>query len=256
MRAPFVGKQVDGFTCLPRISVLVVLIVLTHTLSVTAQEKRGECVVLLHGLARSHRSMNKMARKLSKQGYDVVNIKYRSRKATVEELAESTLKKAISACRIREATKIHFVTHSLGGILVRFYLEHHDIEDLGRVVMLGPPNQGSEVVDKLSHLRLFRWINGPSGSQLGTGQESVLSNLGPIRFECGVIAGDRSINLFLSRLIPGRDDGKVSIENAKVEGMTDFRVVHATHPLIMRDRKAIKHTLYFLLHGRFIPEEG
>ncbi len=161
------------------------------------------------------------------------------------------ISKAVAQCESNGATRIDFVTHSLGGILVRSYLAHHPIENLGRVVMLGPPNQGSEVVDKLGGWPLFKWINGVAGNELGTGSSSGPNRLGPANFPVGIIAGDRSVNWINSLLIPGPDDGKVSVQRAKLAGMSDFIVIHATHPLIMRNREAIRQTILFLRTGHF-----
>ncbi len=208
-------------------------------------------VVLLHGLARSADSMARMADALEDHGYRTCNIDYPSRKHTVEVLAEEHVLPQIRACLDGNRAPVHFVTHSLGGILVRKLAHDGSLPPTGRVVMLSPPNHGSEVVDKLRALPPFHWWNGPAGEQLGTDPDSVPNRLGPAPFELGVITGDRTINFFLSTLIPGDDDGKVSLESAKLEGMADFLVVHASHPFIMRDAVAIRQTLHFLEHGRF-----
>jgi len=210
-----------------------------------------EYVILLHGLCRTSRSMVPMERALSKSGYQVLNVDYRSRTAPVEKLSDDAIGQALTDCQMAGATKIHFVTHSLGGILVRSYLSRHTIPKLGRVVMLGPPNQGSEVVDKLGSWWLFKKLNGPAGDELGTDTNSTPNKLGPANFCVGVIAGDRSINWINSRLIPGRDDGKVSVERTKLAGMTDRIVIHAAHPFLMRDQTAIRQTILFLRTGRF-----
>lgn len=216
-----------------------------------APSDHRECVVLLHGLARSSSSMTNMQDALVAVGYYVVNIDYASREHSVAQLANDVVAQGFTDCAAVFATRVHFVTHSLGGILVRHYLAQHKPTTLGRVVMLGPPNQGSEVVDTLRDVPGFEWINGPAGQQLGTDNTSIPTTLPPVDFECGVIAGDRTINLFLSLLIPGSDDGKVSIERAKVTGMTDFLVVHRTHPFIMQADEVITQTLQFLRRGRF-----
>lgn len=210
-----------------------------------------EEVILLHGLCRTSRSMMKMERALTKAGCKVRNVDYPSRTATVQKLADDAIGKAVSDCQKDGATKIDFVTHSLGGILVRSYLARNTIPNLGRVVMLAPPNQGSEVVDKLGWLFLFKWLNGPAGSELGTDKNSVPNKLGPANFPVGIIAGDRSINWINSLLIPGSDDGKVSVEKTKLAGMSDFIVIHATHPFIMKNREAIRQTIQFLRTGHF-----
>ena len=118
--------------------------------------------------------------------------------------------------------------------------------------MLAPPNGGSEVVDRIGHWRLFGWLNGPAGRELGTGPGSLPNRLGPVRFPLGVIAGDRSINWINSLfLLPGRDDGKVTVARTRVDGMADHLVIHATHPMIMRHPEVIRQTLHFIREGRF-----
>ena len=215
-----------------------------------------EDVILLHGLCRTARSMVKMERALAGAGYRVQNVNYPSRTATIQKLADDAIGPAIAGCQRDGATKIDFVTHSLGGILVRSYLARHSVPLLGRVVMLAPPNQGSEVVDKLGRLFLFKWINGPAGGELGTGTNSVPNQLGPANFPVGIIAGDRSINWINSLLIPGPDDGKVSVERTKLPGMSDYLVIHTAHPFIMRNREVIRQTIQFLRTGKFDPAAG
>jgi pimeloyl-ACP methyl ester carboxylesterase len=211
----------------------------------------AHCVILLHGLARTAASMAKMEAALSAEGYQVINVDYPSRTDTVARLAMDYVGPAVEACRARGAQSIHFVTHSMGGILVRYYLAQRRPAELGRVVMLSPPNQGSELVDSLGKLPGFLAINGRAGRQLGTSPDSVPNRLGPVSYPVGVITGNRSINLILSRLIPGEDDGKVSIRRARVEGMSDFLVVPHTHPMIMNSDLVIRQTSQFLRRGRF-----
>jgi hypothetical protein len=210
-----------------------------------------EQVILLHGLCRTSRSMAKMAHALTEAGYQVQNVSYPSRTASVQQLADDAIGKAVGNCQRDGAAEIGFVTDSLGGIMVRSYLARHSIPSLGRVVMLAPPNQGSEVVDKLGGWWLFKWINGPAGNELGTDTKSTPNKLGPVNYPVGVIAGDRSINWINSLLIPGRDDGKVSVERTKLAGMSDHIVIHTAHPFIMRNREVIRQTIQFLRTGGF-----
>jgi len=211
-----------------------------------------EYVILLHGLCRSSRSMEPMRRALVRAGYCVTNVDYPSRHGTVEAMSEAAIGPALEDCRRCGAAKVHFVTHSLGGILVRSYFARHSADDVGRVVMLGPPNQGSEVVDRIGSWSLFSLVNGPAGRELGTKADSLPNKLGAANFCVGVIAGNRSINWINSLLfIPGPDDGKVSVERTRLAGMADHIVVPTTHPLMMRKREVIRQTIEFLRRGTF-----
>jgi hypothetical protein len=227
---------------------IIVLILLLSSVSAAA----ADCVVLLHGLARSAISMNKMQRALIDEGFETANIDYPSREYTIEELAEIAISDGLDACRSNgNVGRIHFVTHSLGGILLRQFLSTREITGLGRVVMLGPPNQGSTAVDQLGEVPGFGWLNGPAGRQLGKGEESVPLKLGPATFELGVIAGNRSIDPITSAVLDDPDDGRVSVEDTKLEGMNDFVVVEHSHAFMMRMHRPIQLTIRFLKSGSF-----
>jgi triacylglycerol lipase len=237
-----------------RLKCLKILIIMaTVAISSPAMGEQEE-VILLHGLCRTSRSMMKMESALTEAGYKVRNVDYPSRTAPIQELADDAIGKAVADCQRDGATKINFVTHSMGGMLVRSYLARHSVASLGRLVMLAPPNQGSEIVDKLGWLFLFKWINGPAGIELGTDTNSTPNKLGPANFPAGIIAGDRSINWINSLLIDGSDDGKVSVQRTKLAGMGDHLVIHATHPFIMRNREVIRQTIQFLRTGSFDHE--
>jgi len=214
-----------------------------------------EAVILLHGLARTSTSMNKMQEALKDEGFKTCNIDYPSTQHRISILAQEHILPKIKACVGNIDSSIYFVTHSMGGILVRYFAKHALISSIGRVVMLSPPNQGSEVVDALGDTWFFEFTNGPAGKELGTDTGSIPLRLGPANFEVGIITGNRSINLILSLMIEGSDDGKVSVERAKLEGMKDFMVLPSTHPFIMRNDKAIAQTIYFLNHGLFKKNE-
>lgn len=227
------------------------ILILMALCSVIPNCVAGDHVILLHGLCRTKRSMRTIEAALARAGYRVTNISYPSRSAPIAQLSETTVGDAVAACRGQGANKIHFVTHSMGGILVRDFLSHHSMPDLGRVVMLSPPNQGSEIVDVFGRCWLFNVINGPAGRELSTDSFSTPCKLGPVNFPLGVIAGDRSINWINSLWIRGADDGKVSVERTKVAGMADHVTVRAAHPFIAKNRVAIDQITRFLRDGKF-----
>jgi len=193
--------------------------------------------------------MAKLEKALTKQGYSTINMAYPSTKYPIEELAENTISNALTRCH--NCAQVHFVTHSLGGILVRHYLANHTIENLGRVVMLGPPNKGSNIVNKLHQFAVYKFINGPAGLQLGSEESSLPNQLGAVNFELGVIAGTRTVNPLLSLMLEKPNDGKVSVENSKVDGMTEHLALPVTHTFMMNNSSVISYVIHFLKHGTF-----
>jgi pimeloyl-ACP methyl ester carboxylesterase len=228
------------------------LTILTLFCALATPLAASDVVILLHGLARTSSSMEKMAAALKAEGYEVHNLDYPSRHQSINTLA--TIVRAQVQAKTDSDDTIHFVTHSMGGIIVRTIQKKAPFDNIGRVAMLSPPNQGSELVDTLGDYSAFGWVNGPAGDQLGTDTNGFIAKLGPVEFDLGVITGDYSINGINSMIIPGDDDGKVSVESAKVEGMADYKVIHATHPYIMKNDKAIALTIQFLKTGAFTEE--
>jgi triacylglycerol lipase len=210
-----------------------------------------EAIILLHGLVRTSRSMNKAGKLLATYGYKIINADYPSRKNTIETLALDTIAPLLKQCASKDITKVHFITHSMGGILIRYYLSTQCIDKLGRVVMLAPPNQGSEVVDKLAGWSMFNYLNGPAGLQMGTDKNSLPNMLGPVNFPAGIIAGNKTLNPLLSLLIPGANDGKVSVSRTQVQGMIDFIVMPYSHTFIMQRANVIEQALHFIQQGYF-----
>jgi len=214
-------------------------------------EQHGDYVVLVHGLGRTSWSMKGLEWALVRQGYRVINVSYPSTHLSVEQVAADWLPGLLQERASDRAVKIHFVTHSLGGIVLRQYLSENQVENLGRVVMLAPPNRGSELAERLQQNYFYRFFTGPAGQQLGTGASSLPNRLGPATFELGVVAGDRSLNPCLSYWIPGSDDGKVSVRSTTLEGMKDFLLVHRSHTWMMWRRDVAAAVIRFLSGGCF-----
>ncbi|MEM7487567.1 MAG: alpha/beta hydrolase [Pseudomonadota bacterium] len=211
-----------------------------------------DCVILLHGLARSDASLLVLEETLELEGFRVVNNDYDSSAARVETLAEATLPGSVTACEGTDRT--HFVTHSMGAILLRHWMSVGEVPRLGRTVMLAPPNRGSELVDELGALAPFDWVNGPAGGQLGT--DGLPAQQGPVWPGVGVIAGRRSLNPIYSTILPGPDDGKVSVAATRVEGMDAHLVLPVTHTFMMNSPVVVGQVLTFLRTGAFDPGLG
>ena len=219
-----------------------------------AESEAAECVVLLHGLGRSGLSMKAVEWRLEKEGYDVVNQSYPSTQHPIEELATIALSEALPKCP--EDSTIHFVTHSLGGILLRQYLSNETIPELGRTVMLGPPNQGSQLADFIQSIKVADHLQPEAGRQLGTNDQSVPQSLGAVNFDVGVIAGNRNWRPLVSKPLEGQpSDGTVTVEETKVAGMSDFLELPATHTMMMWQEDVLEQIVTYLSTGSFNHNE-
>ncbi len=210
-------------------------------------------VVLLHGIARTSRSLNKIERALQRSRFTTLNLDYASRRKPLDALAADI---APDIARFAERTdgSVHFVGHSMGGLLIRVYLAKCRPARLGRVVMLGTPNGGSEVADLLQRLVIYRAFYGPAGLQLSTEQDPALRRLPPVDYKLGIVAGTRTIDPISSFLIlPRPNDGKVSVQRTRLDGMADHAIVKASHPGLLRNPAAIEQIIAFLRDGRFLP---
>lgn len=220
-------------------------------IGVTSPSQAEDCVVMLHGLASSPVIFKPLELVLDLQPeLRVHNQGYNSYEAPISELSNSVLRNAVEGCNIQESEQIHFVTHSMGGILLRAYLAENNINHLGRVVMIAPPNQGSGIVDLLDKYKMSG-VLGPAGKQLSTDIDNILNNLPEVDMELGIIAGTREKQWILGRFLPEGDDGKVSVENTKLQTMDDFIQVEAGHTALLMKKKTIEQTIQFLRYGYF-----
>ena len=192
--------------------------------------------------------MRALELRLADEGYATANLGYPSRRLGIVELADR-LAPEVQALTERVDGRVHIVTHSMGGLIARVLLARHRPARMGRVVMLAPPNSGSELADRLGRLPPYRWWFGPAGAQLGTRQDAAL--LGPVDYELGVVAGSRSFYPLASALLPRPNDGRVSVAATRLEEMADHLVLPVTHPTIVWNRTVIAQVVAFLRHGRF-----
>jgi pimeloyl-ACP methyl ester carboxylesterase len=210
-------------------------------------------VVLLHGISRTARSFRKMQTALESTGFATLNLDYASRRKALEALAED-IHPAIQRFADGLDGSVHFICHSMGGLLARVYIARYRPKRLGRVVMLGTPNSGSEIADRLKDFGIYRAFFGPAGQQLGTQRDAAVEALfAPVDYPVGIIAGDRSIYPITSAFLPKPHDGRVSVENTRLDRMVDHVVVHTSHPWLVRSGEAIAQTIAFLREGRFKP---
>ncbi len=215
-----------------------------------------EHVIVLHGLGRSSRIMLKIASQLSQAGFRVHNLNYPSRTKSIQFIAENNLQQVLQLPELQAAAKIHFVGHSMGGIIVRYYLQHYPVTNLGRLVMIAPPNNGSELAAWLKkhwfYKIMYRLLFGPAGQQLDISQESIPSQLIAPHYEVGIIAGDDNTQGFFKQVMPQvPHDGKVTVESCKLANMKDFLIVNSEHAAIVENPRVIQQTIYFLKNGVF-----
>jgi len=212
----------------------------------------GEQVVLLHGIARSASHMRDLQKFLELKGYKVYNLDYPSTSHTLEKLTAIVADDI--AGKIRTDKPVHFIGYSMGGIVTRAVLNKYRPDNLGRVVQLASPNKGSEVADFLQNNWVYEKVYGPAGQQLTTNSNELDDLLGKVDYELGVVAGTFSIDPVSSSLIPGDDDGKVSVESTKVAGMKDHVLVYASHTFFPQNDEVQRRALEFIRFGKFLPK--
>ena len=230
---------------------IVSILVLAAFGSANASKRPGvEQVVLLHGIARSSAHMQELERFLEQKGYQVFNLDYPSTEYRLDKIA--ALVAADIRQRMNPARPVHFVGYSLGGIVARAVVNKYRPDNLGRVVQLASPNGGSEVADLLKSNWFYETFLGPAGQQLVTEDAGIMELLGKVDYELGVVAGNFTIDPLSSTIIPGDDDGKVSVESTKVRGMSDHITVSASHTFFPQNRLVQEQTLHFLRVGAFL----
>ena len=211
-------------------------------------------VVMLHGLGLRSWAMERLAGSLRSDGFRVVNLSYPSRTVPIEKLASEWLPAQLHAAGLGENARVDFVTHSMGGIILRLYRRDHPDAHGARAVMIAPPNDGSAVVDHLKGFAPFQWFTGVNGDRLGTDSASVPRTIGawpPAGGELGIIAGDSTLNPLFSSWLGGPNDGKVAVASTRLAGMTDFIVLHHSHTWLQWRGDTSEQVRAFLHTGHF-----
>ncbi len=228
---------------------------LTVRLARAADAPEPDCVVLLHGIGMQGFVMERIANALAAQGYRVVNVSYPSRELPFEQLAGEYLPAQLKEHDVARAPRLNFVTHSMGSLIVRKFIHDARPANLGRVVMIGPPNHGSTAADEAGQNALLSEFIGENLARLGTGDNSIASTLGPADFDLGIIAGEVPINPVFGNVLEGKNDGAVTVESAKLEGMRDFLVVPYSHTVMLWREEVVQQVEAFLRDGKFGHEE-
>jgi len=216
---------------------------------VSELQNQGDYVIILHGIARSNKHMSNLAKFLTKNNFDIINLTYPSTLYKIEELVD-LINSEISH-RITKNKPTHFIGYSMGGLIVRALINKYQYKNLEKVVQLATPNHGSEIADLIKNFWLYKKIFGPAGQELTTDQTEIQHLFGQVNYQLGIIAGNTSIDPISSIIIPGENDGKVAVERTKLEGMKDHIVINASHTLFPSNKMVQKQTLYFLKNGKF-----
>lgn len=211
---------------------------------------KDECVVLVHGLRANSSFMEELENALVDSGYRVLSVDYPSSQYKIQALADTAIGTALMMCGSCCDT-VHFIGHSMGNTLIHYYLQKTRPGKVHRIVMIAPVNQGTELINRLEWIPGFATLNSPAGMQLGCGPDRFLQSLSPLPHDIGIIAGNRTINPIASLIIPGKDDGRVSIEHTKMQGMDDFILVPSNHHWIVKKDSTVRSALRFIQHGHF-----
>ncbi len=215
-------------------------------------KKKGDYVVLVHGLWSSPFAMAKIGERLTEQNYNVINVGYPSSQKEIKTISREYLKNITDKNCPDTTKKIHFVTHSMGGIIIRDYINQlSDIERIGKVVMLAPPNNGSEIIDNFKGVKVLEKIIGPAGMELGTDSLDTPRTLGDAKVPTGVVIGTGKTFPLIELFVKEENDGMVTIESAKLEGMKDFKVDKSSHTMITFSDEVIDYVVRFLKEETF-----
>ena len=206
----------------------------------------GKACILVHGIIRSSKSLSSFRTSLEEQGYTVIGFDYPSTRGSITQSAEY-LRKVIDS--LEGIDQIDFVVHSMGGLIVRALLTLEPDCRLHRMVMIAVPNLGAELADRFRNYRLFRLLYGPAGQQLATDPNGLIPQLPTPPFEFAVVAGTRGKETGYNPLLPGEDDGTVTVDSTRLPGATDFLCARGLHSFLLDSCEVVAATVRFLQTG-------
>lgn len=206
-------------------------------------------VVLLHGILKSSKCMKSFEKAFLECNYKVLNIDYPSTKLDILSIVDFIKPQIIEFSN--SVDRLHFVGHSLGGLIIRTLLNQYNFTNLGRVVLIGTPNKGTKLADFFKNFWLYKKLFGPAGQQLTTNQKDIKTSLGNIKYEMGIIAGLFKYNFFTNLIIKSPSDGLVSIESTKTDGTKQHIIIPSEHLKLTKNKRVIEHTIKFIETGSF-----
>ena len=209
--------------------------------------KKDGTIVLLHGQGRTRLSMMILSRRFRSAGYQTVNFPYNQTIDSLDEISDQL----IDFIRKKVKTKnYHLIGHSLGNVIIRDAFQKEYPDGLGKVVMLAPPNQPAHLAKRLKKNLIYRVFTGDSGQKLS--EEKFYRDLPVPTVPFGVIAGNKGQRLTFSE----PNDGLVSIESTKLDGMADWILLHHGHTFIMNCKDTFDQCQHFIEHGHFKQSES
>lgn len=215
-------------------------------------KKNNDYIVILHGLRRSLKHMKKISAALHKENYNILQISYPSTLYPLDELIKMVLEEIGKYISINDKKiKVHFVGHSLGGLIIRGLIKNNFIYNLGRIVMIGTPNQGNIFADYFTGYGIFEYLHGPVSEQLISDQKEFKHLFGEIRSELGIIAGNKVGNYYLGYLLQDANDGRVCVCDTILKGSKEHIIIHESHDELQTNPTVIQKTVNFIKNGKF-----
>ena len=208
--------------------------------------------IIFHGIYGESKDLQHISNILNVKGYPVVNIQYPTTTHPIEEMTEKyitpVIEKQIKNLNILNSNlktedqknlKINFIVHSMGSVLLRYYLKNHKIDNMGKVMFISPPSHGSPLSDNPISDSIPYFL-GPAVSQIKTDKNSFINTLGEPDYQCYILIGDHSDNFLYSFIIPGKDDGMIPFSTAGLQSCSMKVIINTTHTSILESEDTFR----------------